>query len=649
MIQLEATATGELLDLLPDTSVELELVSPAFATADESGSFGYPFDLPGTATNHRLTGHAYLLEKRDVIGASLPARLSVSGLPVADGLLKLTYPASRERIRVFFVVNRFADLVKNRSIRDVDYPAREEYATDFGPLEARMGEVVAPNSAEFVFYPSMLSSEGGFVQNDYKDGAFRLFAQMDGMAQPGADLSTFYFTAVPHPYLKDVYRRVVQHHGYSLEDGLFSTAADLRQVVLHHHRLVGADEANDLLYIDLKESVPDLSISSFLRAVDAVFNTRAFVFTTRLRYKLVQLQDLLDTKAVEWTDRAGPAHEVTPIEHNGFELKYDWTSDPLHESWLEWHFKEMFKPGFNGFYNWPNARSVSRIEELEDVEAPTFKDTYYVEDAGAFYYRAALHWSRVAYKLKGETPDPLSLPDGEEGDVWFGTTTRQYYIFLRAAAGGIPAWHHLAFERVANITIGNGGTAFSATAQSVNLRMIDLSTLPYPIPSDHLVSSPQSIANLPADKSLRLLIYRGLDATEYPGYRYPFATPDVYDTRGVAVGTHSLRWDGPHGLYEMFWKRWLDFLGTTRKVTRTLRLSAADVFNLDLTQQVRIENINYLIGKINVAVTMRGIGEAKAELYTVGSGTETIMATAIGTAPNVGIGAMEVGDTNIVG
>jgi hypothetical protein len=648
MIQLEATATGELLDLYPDTSVELEYINPAFATADESGSFGYPFDLPGTSTNHRISGHAYMLERRDVIGISIEVRLTLFGLPIALGVAKLTYPVSRERIRVFLVVSRFSDLIKNRSIRSVPYPAREEYATDFGPLETRMGEVVAPNSEEFVFYPSMLSSEGGFVQNDYVDGTFRLFAQMDGLTQPGADLSTFYFTAVPHPYLVDVYRRVVEGNGYSFDDGLFSTAADLRQLVLHHHRPCGADEVADLLYIDLKESVPDVAISTFLRSVDSVFCTKPYPDNQRKSFRLVQLQNLLDSPAQEWTDKASPGHEVTPTENNGYLLRYDVANDPLHDTWLVWHFKELLKPTYNSYYNWTNAQTLSRIEELEDVEAPALRDTYYVEASAAFYYFRVPGWARLAYSLKGEMPDPTTLATAAEGDVWYSTNERQYLIYLRKDAGGALSWRHMAYQKIGEQKIGEGETPLVATAQSVNLRMIDLATLPYPMPSDHPVAAPQSIYDLPEDKSLRLLIYRGLDATVYAGYRYPFATPDVYDTRGVKVGTHSLRWEGDHGLYEKFWKRWLDFLGSTRKVTRKLRLTAADIFNLDMTQQVRIENINYLIGKINVAVTMRGISEARAELYSVGSGTEAIMSTTVGTAPLGGIGIMVVGSTNIV-
>jgi hypothetical protein len=646
MIQLEVTATGELLDLYPDTSVELELVNPAFTSADEGGSFSYPFDLPGTSTNHRITGHAYLLEKRDVLGISIRAKLSLFGLPVADGVLKITFPVSRERIRVYLVVNTFADLIKSKSLKDITYADREDFDLPVD-VETHMGDAVAPGSKEYAFFPSLIGEVDDFFQNE--------FINAGGLGNFFSYFSESYITCVPHPYAYNVYKRLVEQQGYQFDDRFFSTATDLRNLVLYHHRVSRYDDALGKWYIDMLEAVPNVSASTYIRALSSMFGLVAYVDNRRLAYTLVPLASLVSAPHLEWTDRAAPGHEVTPLDDNGYTLNFDWSSDPLHENWFTFQFQTMIRRANNSYYKWENERSVGKREELNDVTMPADRETHWATEEKCFYFWQDSEWKRLAYNLKGTVADYATVVSPAEGDVWLSTDHDAYYIWLHRDEifGGIsdPEWFHFCFRRTDNLVIAAGETKKTASAHPVELHLRNYTNLTVPLPADKFMPAPGFLDRTAgeADKSIRLLIYRGLDATEYPGYRYPFATPDVYDTRGVKVGTHSLRWDGEHGLYEKFWRPWLDFLGSTRKVTRSLRLNAADIFNLDLTKQLRIENINYLIGKINVAITMQGITPARAELYTVGSGTEAAMSNTVGTAPAEGIGVMVVGTTNIVG
>jgi len=645
MIQLEAS--GEILDLYPDTSVELELINPAFTTADEGGSFGYPFDLPGTVTNHRITGHAYLLERRDVLNISIPYRLDLFGLGVSSGVLKLTYPVSREKIRAFLVVNTFADAIKNHTLKDITYSDREDFdlPTD---VEAHMATAIVPQSKEYAFFPSLIGEVDDFFQNEYVNGG--------GAGNYFEYFNQGYVTCVPHPYAYDVYRRLVEQQGYRFDDQFFSLADDLRNLVLYHHRVSQYDAVLEKFYLDVNEAVPEVSLSAYIRAFNSMFCLGVFPDNRRLDYKLIPLQTLLSNGWVEWTAKAEPGHEVTPLATDGYVLAFDWTSaDKLHENWFTFQFQSMLRGTNNDYYDWANERNVGKREELNDVDMPAELETWWATEEKCFYFWQGSVWNRLAYNLRGSVADYATVASPAEGDVWLSTDHDAYYIWLHRDEifGGIsdPLWLHFAYRRSNDLTVGFGETKKTATAHPLELHLRNYTNLAYPLPSDKFMPAPGFLDRTEADedKSIRLLIYRGLDDTPYPGYRYPFATPDVYDTRGVKVGTHSLRWDGEHGLYEKFWKRWLDFLGSTRKVTRSLRLTAADIFNLDLTQQVRIENINYLIGRINVAVTMQGISLAKAELYTVGSGTESSMSSTSGEAPLGGIGVMVVETTNIVG
>jgi hypothetical protein len=528
---------------------------------------------------------------------------------------------SKERIRVFLVVNTFAVEIRDKALRGIDFPPVQNLGPFYADVDDHMDATIPPHSQEYAFFPSLLGEVDYFYQNDYwpSDPHFRTY-------------SRGFLGAVAHPYIVHIYRRICHTYGYSFDDGLFSTATDLYNLVLYHHRTISQDPDTEEFSIDMAKAVPAITISSFLRAIDSMFCTKAWVDNRRKVVYLKPLQELLTAAGEDWTSKASPEFEVTPQEDNGYTLSFDWqAADTLHGNYFMSQFKSVIRALQH--YNWIYERSVGNKEELNEVVLPAERDTYWVEESNAFYYFKDSEWLRLMYTDQGSVDDISSITSPVELGVYYVEADNQYFIYIKDfPLSPTPSWFHFAFPKTEDKKIGLGKTPIKSAMHPFELRLRQYFYEPYPHPCDQTGTTPAELepAGSEADTSLRLLIYRGLDATTYPGYRYPFATPDVYDTRGVKVGTHSLRWEGEHGLYAKFWRPWLDFLGSTRKVTRTLRLNAADIFNLDMTKQVRIENINYLIGKINVAITMQGISLARAELYTVGSGTEAVMATTVG-------------------
>ncbi len=631
MISIEVQ--GEQFDLYANTRIELEYINPAFAPAGEDGSFGYPFNVPGTSQNHRLTGFAYNLQKRDVLGISLPAKIALFGLPIADGILKLTYPVSRESIRVFIVVNSFADAVKDQSLRSVDY-GDEDYISIVGSAQnAYMNARLIPGSDRVAFYPSMAYLR----QNPYESGSF----------------NAFYREIVPHPYIHFLYKRIIQHFGYTFEDAFF-LPDDLQHLTLYHHRHVEFDPDASMFVLNIQRLVPDIDVADFIKALDSLFNSKIYVGNRRKNVKLLPLQSLLDATWTDWTDKADSKYSVEPYDPEGFTLQFAWSDiDDFHEKIYEEGW-QLLMTG-NSVYVWQDKTTVGNFSELADVDPlPSSNQhrTVWVEDAKVFFYEDNGQWLRYNWHFVDYEGDPFTNPSPQTNGVYWDADTQQYWMYLvYEFLNPNPVWRQFSYKRTDELEIGDKNTPITAKAHPVELFYAEQR---HPLPCSKIQVTGndvdgQNAEEVDEDKSIRLLIYRGLDATAYPGVRMPLATPDEYDTRGALVGTHSLRWSGPRGLYEKFWKRWLDFLASTRKVQRRLRLTAADLFNLDLTRQIRIENINYLIGKINVAITMTGISPARCELYTVGSGTEAAMATVSGSAPAGGIGVMAIESTNIVG
>jgi hypothetical protein len=104
---------------------------------------------------------------------------------------------------------------------------------------------------------------------------------------------------------------------------------------------------------------------------------------------------------------------------------------------------------------------------------------------------------------------------------------------------------------------------------------------------------------------LRLLFDRGLQQDNY--YQpYPLATWDLKSYIGTAVGTSTLRWDGPWGLYATWHAGWLDFLGRAATKEREMQFGIADLLTLDAGRKELVDGKKYLWEKVSLSLSTTG-------------------------------------------
>lgn len=104
---------------------------------------------------------------------------------------------------------------------------------------------------------------------------------------------------------------------------------------------------------------------------------------------------------------------------------------------------------------------------------------------------------------------------------------------------------------------------------------------------------------------LRLLFDRGLQGDNY--YQvYPLATWDVKSYIGGAVGTSTLRWDGPFGLYATWHAGWLEFLARAATKERTMQFGIADLLTLDPGRKELVDGKKYLWEKVSLSLSTTG-------------------------------------------
>lgn len=79
--------------------------------------------------------------------------------------------------------------------------------------------------------------------------------------------------------------------------------------------------------------------------------------------------------------------------------------------------------------------------------------------------------------------------------------------------------------------------------------------------------------------TLRLLFYRSLQQ-DSEGNNYAMASSGNQDHQGNQNGTYTLSWPGAAGLYEQWWKDYINLVVNGREVTRTFRLPAYKLLDL---------------------------------------------------------------------
>ncbi len=88
--------------------------------------------------------------------------------------------------------------------------------------------------------------------------------------------------------------------------------------------------------------------------------------------------------------------------------------------------------------------------------------------------------------------------------------------------------------------------------------------------------------------------------------------------RGFANNSNfSLRYTGPNGLFNLYWKDWVNWIMETRKSVKIEKqMDFIELKNMDFTKRYRINGINYLISEIAVTLNKSSIKSAQLKCFT---------------------------------
>lgn len=373
------------------------------------------------------------------------------------------------------------------------------------------------------------------VFNYYKDNRFPTL--LYGVSEGEAFVAFNLFN--PFPYLAYVIKQIAKEFGTTIENNVFEEP-DQKQLVIFNlfaeNGLITSDLIQPKPGFNLQDHVPDMLISKFwinlCRLLGIGFDYNASKKTLRLKY-LKDIAASTDYKVFPGTINSKPL--LKSDAYNGYRLIQNITNDEF----ISKYFRRIDGLVLKG--------TVNTLNELSGVENPLVNDCWHVKSRKEYYYwnydpeLSILNWvffSKDFFFVK------------EEINSEFGNSTYEIQTDISAVMdNGWPFTDN-------NICAPAGRFWLIPKVQQTG----NFDGLPDVFRSEF---------------SKSLLFFHGL-RFDNQEMLYPLGSSDIYDYYGNPITfeassnspayTHSLslRWDGPNGIYEKRYKKWIDLLVNSR-------------------------------------------------------------------------------------
>jgi hypothetical protein len=589
---LELTSDGRPVQLSPGTSVQLEYHSPLFDEDTIKGTFSYSFGVPA-APNGPLYGWPELPARAAVPGQQLPAELALAGLPLLSGSQRVK-SASAQKYTVSLQAGLSGANLSGRQLSSFTYgglrevPRFTQVGLDGGGnpllvpgLLLHANEVVAhPEAYDYVFaplrneyladkpttapdpldYPLQTVNEWRVYDVDVfgipAGGSFIYQTRASGIFGP---LLTPY---CPFPRLRYVLQAIFEESGLVVDVAnlLPGELGDL--VLVGNAQLVDWGDANWLRF-SLADALPALTVAELLARLRQALGLVVYLDPAqRVRTAYLVERVAADAAYTDLTNRLAGSPEVSINEPQGLTLTYEVDSqDELTKDLLAGQpDPALIRDAVATVADLP-ATELIATTDLAIAYGPQVRlvrstSQYYTGTAG---YLDGIR-VRLTWQLLGAALAPVVLNGGgdEQAQGICYTTTRPTRFEL-------------------------------ATNTSATIEVPALSQPPYQ-------ASQKEVAR---NGKLRLLFYRGLQLASDGASTYPQLS------RQSRSGQLSVELSGTTGTYERWLKAWLPAKLSGVSYKQALLLTPLHLAQLDLTRQLWLDGVPYLVRKLAATVPLK--------------------------------------------
>ncbi|MEL6140681.1 MAG: hypothetical protein AAFU67_03595 [Bacteroidota bacterium] len=602
---LSITRNGESLDLLPGTSLGVDVNTPIyFGDRDPElipGLKSYSLTVPPTNKNRRLLNRPAELDNPKSFLTESGWIIYHDGRLISSGQLLVEDAGYEQDIRVTFIGGISGNLsgLKSREVGEFVEDQSFNVGVETQDVYAYAKEVILdPENYDFMFPTINVAEDSGLQPGDneddpgvptryaffnlYESGRFALSSSVRYGLSPVVQPVIEYSTIAAQPRLHWVMKKMFAAIGYNLT-GVFDSdvnSTELKDLLLvtnhtQDRRTRFLTEEPTMEDIELDPTfrparmMPKVKGNVLLKKICNRFCWTPFVDEQNRRVRLLANRDLLkDETFVDWTGKVDPRYLAS---RSSQEVPQNFSTPfPKDDA-----FSEEF------VIKVPAGATIQEYQTFSDLNnAPIdFNQVYYVASINEFCTLRGFAGSRRIYQSLGR--DLGQTARGQEPVYTAGATT----LLTRTAAQ----------RRSSRWIVLDRNYWFPAWFMTPDSPLLD----------GELTSE------------VILLFYRGLQANRYEQRLYPYASAGRYNVDQEIVGNLSLLWNGDGGLFEVWWRDWIELLHRMKPVTYPVRLTSQDLADLDFSKKVLIGQHLYFVRRVRTNLEENGVSQATVDLYKI--------------------------------
>jgi len=550
------------IDLLPNTSIQLELNNPLFDAENDiiKGSFSLPFTIPLTDLNRLVFGFPDVIDNVQDLLRDFACFIESDGETI-QGVLKLrNINGNTINVNLTVGISAIGKSLQERKIHSFDYAGLRVMGNSKETLVEHMNlKSVYPDDSEYIFAPiknPVVSGESEW-DDHFKDLIINDFVNSSFVLSPAG--STERPRGVcPFPKLRYVLLQIMQELGIQVAENFFNeelsrlfiiSNAGLEIILIYPKE--GEATKYDTTYkyeFRIGDLLPDLTVIELLRKLALTFGL-AIQVTLNNVLILGNLKDIIASdNYIDVSHLASAAPNIDIVEKEIFNFNYKLDGDDS-------------EPG----------------EKIKD-----FSDLIFMPPAATYIQL-------------------ISMPGAEHNHVRYVEELKQYYVYL--IQFGNRAWNYYC-DDYGPIRNGEGSDITQGIAPVIVQRTL-FNGNNLLLPTLKLKRYLPTLGLAQRSPELRLLFYRGYQPYQLENKLYPLLTDENFNTKGEVVGNYSLRLGGEHGTYENFLKSWYESKGRLRPVKKKIAWSMLDIANLDMSKKLNIDGNRYLVRKVTMVLPIR--------------------------------------------
>jgi hypothetical protein len=367
-----------------------------------------------------------------------------------------------------------------------------------------------------------------------------------------------YFAISVCPFISEIFAAIQRTTKYSIEYDLFKTTlADL--LLITNGMLTPKDYTEwqqSPNYIDLRCSMPDMTIEEFLMGIKQLFYQN---YTIDYRYNKIITK---------------PFAEI--IQHNN---PLDLTGSVIKKYGYETNQK--YSEGFDLHYQYDTN------DQLVNERIKTY----------------------VKQKLKPPVSNIGALPatDNEQADIRYVQEIDSYYTAMVNPQTLTTTWVYFCDGQL-NFRKGNAAVTIKPALSPILMSRETDGESEILLPELKQAAKVKEQSQDEHTFKGRLAFWYGLQ-NDTTNRKYPFASYHNRDAQNNEIGDNTLKYDTDIGIHSRYAQPYLDFLKNTRPFQFETLMKPEDVLSFDDNRPVRIESINYITHTLDFSVSNKTAAE----------------------------------------